>query len=501
MPNLTNNCAFFIPSCPFPVPDCQPISSSEFHTELMNFKSLIPQKSVSLFSKTHFIRKFIASLSSTPSQDLVIDLLADTGFLFPSGYRYHVLKTYHTNLDFKHLNLRSWSRDHNHKKYKILLSSLSEHEKRLRQIAEEIHDVPYTTGDRLFFETYLKRKIQLKTLFAFVSNRHPFAVENGNEKSLKSRDLDSKLEDFVEKIHSIPFNGPMHPHTQIYLSVFLKYMSVASPNDNISPRISALLYAFDKLEADSILKPIFLWAFLLENTRYIVGKTSCAKETCMPPDSSKLSNKEVTLFFDLYMISGCPPASLTPFFTFYPTFWGKSSAKKSQLYRTFDFGKSYFDSIPNKLEKKITSFSKDCLKIDYWKFTCSLPHSGLLLQKQAKALKPYYAQTMEQIAKNTVALNTYRQLWERKNSTPAEMIDFLESLRKKYNTFFESINPQLAELCSSPVDIIYNPRSKKHRLEQLHYNLLDAAFQKILLDEATATLQNAALSIMQNFKT
>ena len=108
---------------------------------------------------------------------------------------------------------------------------------------------------------------------------------------------------------------------------------------------------------------------------------------------------------------------------------------------------------------------------------------------------------MEQIAKNTVALNTYRQLWERKNSTPAEMIDFLESLRKKYNTFFESINPQLAELCSSPVDIIYNPLSKKHRLEQLHYNLLDAAFQKILLDEATATLQNAALSIMQNFKT
>lgn len=107
MPNLTNNCAFFIPSCPFPVPDCQPISSSEFHTESMNFKSLIPQKSVSLFSKTHFIRKFIASLSSTPSQDLVIDLLADTGFLFPSGYRYHVLKTYYTNLDFKHLNLRS----------------------------------------------------------------------------------------------------------------------------------------------------------------------------------------------------------------------------------------------------------------------------------------------------------------------------------------------------------------------------------------------------------
>ena len=106
-----------------------------------------------------------------------------------------MLSLIHIYLDFKHLNLRSWSRDHNHKKYKILLSSLSEHEKRLRQIAEEIHDVPYTTGDRLFFETYLKRKIQLKTLFAFVSNRHPFAVENGNEKSLKSRDLDSKLED------------------------------------------------------------------------------------------------------------------------------------------------------------------------------------------------------------------------------------------------------------------------------------------------------------------
>lgn len=299
MPNLTNNCAFFIPSCPFPVPDFQPISSSEFHTELMNFKSLIPQKSVSLFSKTHFIRKFIASLSSTPSQDLVIDLLADTGFLFPSGYRYHVLKTYYTNLDFKHLNLRSWSRDHNHKKYKILLSSLSEHEKRLRQIAEEIHDVPYTTGDRLFFETYLKRKIQLKTLFAFVSNRQPFAVETDNKKNLNSRDLDSKLEDFVGKIHSIPLNAPIHPHTQIYLSVFLKYMPVASRNDNIGPRISALLHAFDKLEADSILKPILLWAFLLENTRYIMGKTSCAKETCIPSDSSKLSNQEVTLFFDL----------------------------------------------------------------------------------------------------------------------------------------------------------------------------------------------------------
>lgn len=253
---------------------------------------------------------------------------------------------------------------------------------------------------------------------------------------MNSRDLDSKLEDFVGKIHSIPLNAPIHPHTQIYLSVFLKYMPVASRNDNIGPRISALLHAFDKLEADSILKPILLWAFLLENTRYIMGKMSCAKETCIPSNSSKLSNQEFTLFFDLDMISGCPPASLTPFFTFYPTFWGKSSAKKSQLYRTFDFGKSYFDSIPSKLEKKISSFSKDCLKIDYWKFTCSLPHSGLFLQKQAKALKPYYAQVMEQIAKNTVALNTYRQLWERKNSTPAEMINFLESLRKKIQYIF-----------------------------------------------------------------
>ena len=458
--------------------------------EITHFESLVPTKEVTRFSKTNFISRLPSLIKHLDdsgqhekSLELIISILADTGLIFPIGPNYLEYKTYIQNHQFQ-INTR--------KALKSCITTgspttLSARDQDLLAIANEI-EPPSLIYDPKLLTDYQTRQSELRKIFSLFANRHDTTFYSPAPKSLNRAMLDAALDDLIAKIEQTSSTGAFAVSVQNFVSVFATYKkySVRTLNEKstLVSRLQLLLHAADQLyPTASSFKLIVLWCFLITNDSYISGRRA-VPVSCEAPKA--LNERDCILFLDLCMTFGAPTSTWKYFSKLYPTI----PSKKAQS-DTYAFLIECFNKKSSAFRKKIQSSINGCLFLDPYQITFAF--KSKVYKTHEDELTPYRVKLAEVLSRNTHMRKKYQAYWESATASFKDLESILKELHaiSAVNTYFASSENDLLNICkqSPTLGIPANLEVK-----QLEDNLLEAALQSLILEEAKQSLMQIILS-------